>query len=334
MRTATGFYAYRLPGEKTVHAATGCTATTVEDLRDLQGRDVFIISEFNGRIHALHSSAETVTPLSGLPSLSVPKNLRAVPSPTPREVYMKGAESIIHALLPYSGRKVVYSRIVVEERWFRNAGEFFTALCGCYPDAYVFCYHTPHTGLWIGASPELLAEYDGTTVRSMALAGTKHIEDTSPWDRKNIEEHAFVTRFIAQRFTYLGIRASRSRTATLEAGPVKHMCTRFASTAPVTPAQALQLPRTLSPTPALCGTPRPYARRMINTYEHHHRACYGGFLGPMTARGNYVFWVNLRCMQADNTRVALYVGGGLTRMSDPADEWIETSTKALTLLSL
>lgn len=326
MDTHGAFYAYRLPDEQQTHVGENCSVTQVKSLTDLPALDTFIISTFNGSKQALipfQSPRITSLPLS--PTL---------PPETPKEVYLAGAEAIIADLQKHPDRKVVYSRIVVTPRRFESVRECFAALCERYPHAYVFCYHTPQTGLWIGASPELLCEHRSGTVRSMALAGTKRTEDTSPWDSKNIGEQRFVSRFIASQFATLGIAASQSPVETVAAGPVKHLCTRFVSTVPVGLSRALLLPEHLSPTPALCGTPRPYALRMIHTHERHSRGCYGGFAGPVTAHGDYVFWVNLRSMQADTRHVALYVGGGLTAMSIADDEWEETAAKALTLLAL
>lgn len=323
MDTCGAFYFYRLPGERQVHSAMDCAVDEVESLISLQGRDTFIISDFDGRKLALLPNQS-----DHLDQLDQSDQL-----PTPKEEYMAGAQAIIADLRKHPERKVVYSRIVVAPRDFESIAGHFSALCERYPHAFVYCYNTPLTGLWMGASPELLCEHHDGTVRTMALAGTKRIGDTSPWDTKNIEEQAFVARFIASQFADLGIEVTQSQTDTMEAGPVKHLCTRFVSTGRVSLSPAMRLPEILSPTPALCGTPRSYAMQMIHTYERHSRGCYGGFSGPMTAHGDYVFWVNLRCMKIAADHVELYVGGGLTHLSDPADEWEETAAKALTLIN-
>ena len=39
-------------------------------------------------------------------------------------------------------------------------------------------------------------------------------------------------------------------------------------------------------------------------------------------------------MEVDDSRLRLYVGGGLTDKSDPEREWKETEAKAQTLLSI
>lgn len=334
MSTTSAFYAYRLPGEETAQVGTGCAVTTVEHMSELKGRTAFVIREFDGHTHILQPTRSIVTTPAALPAFGVPEELADLPTATPEAEYMEGAEAIIADLRLHPDRKVVYSRIVVADRTFTSIEKRFAELCTLYPQAYVFCYYTPQTGLWMGASPELLVRRRHNIVHTMALAGTKRIDDTRPWDYKNVAEHAFVSRFITRQFTDFEIGVAKSQPVTLEAGPVKHLCTRFTSKKPVHIAKALLFVESLFPTPAVCGTPRPYAMRMIRSHEQHSRSCYGGFAGPINARGDFAFWVNLRSMRVGDSQVALYVGGGLTRQSSAADERDETSAKALTLIPL
>jgi isochorismate synthase len=46
------------------------------------------------------------------------------------------------------------------------------------------------------------------------------------------------------------------------------------------------------------------------------------------------YYVNLRCMQIFDDHVELYLGGGITRDSDPLVEWDETEEKAKVLFSV
>ena len=89
----------------------------------------------------------------------------------------------------------------------------------------------------------------------------------------------------------------------------------------------------LHPTPAVGGYPKELAMEWIRRVEPHERRYYGGYLGPMFGEHVRLF-VNLRCMEVDDSRLRLYVGGGLTDKSDPESEWKETEAKAQTLLSI
>ena len=42
-------------------------------------------------------------------------------------------------------------------------------------------------------------------------------------------------------------------------------------------------------------------------------------------------YVNLRCMQLKNAEAIIYVGGGITKHSNPEREWQETVSKSLVI---
>ena len=46
------------------------------------------------------------------------------------------------------------------------------------------------------------------------------------------------------------------------------------------------------------------------------------------------FYVNLRCAQIINKKALVYVGGGITRDSDPEKEWNETVNKTKTIVKV
>jgi isochorismate synthase len=104
-----------------------------------------------------------------------------------------------------------------------------------------------------------------------------------------------------------------------------HIRTDF--TAKCNPTKASQLLIALHPTPAVCGTPTQGAKKEILKTEAHNRMYYSGFLG-LFAPQKFNIFVNLRCMLVDADSFYLFVGGGLTKDSDPKAEWDETENKA------
>jgi len=90
----------------------------------------------------------------------------------------------------------------------------------------------------------------------------------------------------------------------------------------------------LHPTPAVAGQPKEDAIRFIKELEPHDREYYTGFLGPINKDREIDLFVNLRCAKITPTSLSLYVGGGITLDSDPADEWDETRWKAESLLKI
>jgi len=72
--------------------------------------------------------------------------------------------------------------------------------------------------------------------------------------------------------------------------------------------------------------------KAIKAYEDFERGYYGGFCGPVTAGGDFSFFVNLRSARILPDRLCVYAGGGIMKDSDPMSEWEETERKAQTCL--
>jgi isochorismate synthase len=91
----------------------------------------------------------------------------------------------------------------------------------------------------------------------------------------------------------------------------------------------------LHPTPAVCGYPQKYAKEYILKNEAYSREFYTGFLGPVSATDkSATLMVNLRCMKIEANTARLFVGGGITIVSDPEAEWQETQNKMQTMLQV
>ena len=90
----------------------------------------------------------------------------------------------------------------------------------------------------------------------------------------------------------------------------------------------------MHPTPAVAGQPKDDAINFIKKLEPHDRDYYTGFLGPVSENEEVDLFVNLRCLKITPGYLSLYVGGGITLESDPADEWDETRWKADSLLNI
>ncbi len=209
-----------------------------------------------------------------------------------------------------------------------------------YPAAFVSMVRTPEFGLWLGATPELLVGWEASRyVRTMALAGTQAMPksgdpDDSTWSQKEIEEHAFVVRHIIERFKQIRLREyEETGPRAVAAGPVVHLRTDFVIDAHATERTTLpdDLRARLHPTSAVCGSPTEAALQMIRQIEPHDRQLYAGYWGPLALRNESHLYVNLRCLRWYDDAIDLFVGGGITRSSDPEREAIEIQLKAETL---
>ncbi len=231
----------------------------------------------------------------------------------------------------------------------------FQRLLQQYPQAFVYFWFHPVTGIWMGASPEALVLLKDNHLQTMSLAGTQVYEGTSEvsWGSKENTEQQFVTDEIVKQLEPLISGLSIGNQHTVRAGNVLHLCTKIEGRLLKTNVKAL-LER-LHPTPAICGLPRALAHQFIKNEEGYDRSYYTGFLGELNLRKvnrrsrnsknieqqayfnskkETNLFVNLRCMQVSEKETTLYVGGGITGASIPEAEWVETVKKAETLSKL
>ena len=94
-----------------------------------------------------------------------------------------------------------------------------------------------------------------------------------------------------------------------------------------------EIVKALHPTPAVCGYPTEKAREFILANESYDRQYYTGFCG-LVEENKLDLYVNLRCMQLKEGKAHLYVGGGITKDSNPESEFAETQHKAQTMLAV
>ena len=323
-------YLYRMPEEREVRF--GCSERTIQ----ATDADGFVISPFDGSTEGtLLIPADMITPeeikawRGYKPDAEM---LYPVPSASTTREEHRAQVDEIRRRLAVSGGKTVAARVIRTGKAV-DLAESFDALCEAYPHAFVFCFSTPQSGRWIGATPETLLIKHGNRLLSMALAGSRRSGSRTEWDSKNIEEQSIVTRFIRDTFIDEGFwDVTVGDRMTRQAGPVEHLCTTIEAC--LGDGDALRTARRLSPTPALSGFPREAALRAIRDTELFSRGYYGGFAGPVSADGDMSLFVNLRSALAADGDTFLFAGGGILAESDPDSEWEETEIKASTLLKI
>jgi isochorismate synthase len=257
----------------------------------------------------------------------------------------KGIEKIEENIF----QKVVLSR--KKELSFENnisITEAFKKLCKKYPNAFISAVYLPEfNSIWMGASPELLVSLNADGLfKTMSLAGTQSVfnhenERISPsnarWSQKEIEEQAFVSRYIIECFKKVRVREYiENGPKTVEAGNLLHLQTDFSvDTKAIEFKQfATVMLELLHPTSAVCGMPKQAALPFILENEPYNREFYSGFLGPVNINGASNIFVNLRSLKIENNTASLFAGAGITEDSDPKKEWKETEMKMETLLNV
>lgn len=92
--------------------------------------------------------------------------------------YTCAFRSFAAALKQKEFEKLVLSRPRIQEKNRRfSAAQVFFEACRRYPAAFVYLFHTPPTGTWLGSTPETLLADEGGRWHTVALAGTRKRED-------------------------------------------------------------------------------------------------------------------------------------------------------------
>lgn len=284
---------------------------------------------------------------------------RIIESPTKfdKEKHISLVKSGIDYIKNYQTPKIVLSR--EEQLSFEKIDlvKIFIRLLNKYKTAFVYIWYHPKIGLWLGATPETLLEVKNTIFKTMALAGTQAFNGTLDvvWEEKERKEHQFVTDYIVNQLSKMNITNNVSETTTIKAGNLVHLQASISGRLQEK-SQVADLIEALHPTPAVCGVPKAKAKEFILNNEKYNREFYTGFLGELNFETDkrqkkknkrnienhaYRFkeiksslFVNLRCMQVKDKTVHIYVGGGITKDSNPEKEYIETIAKAAVMKSI
>lgn len=260
-------------------------------------------------------------------------------------------EKGIQAITNQTFKKVVLSRKETVSLSKCDVLQIFKRLLSNYPLAFVYCWYHPKIGLWLGATPETLMKIEGNQFSMMSLAGTQEYNGSInvAWEDKEKEEQQIVTDFIVNGLKPFVQDIQTSDVETVKAGNLLHLKTIISARLKQEEFNFKALIHALHPTPAVCGFPKKAAKAFIMENEHYNREFYTGYLGelnletrrhPRSSKRNIEnrayaitkkstqLYVNLRCMQIRDHKALIYVGGGITKISNAEKEWEETVSKS------
>jgi isochorismate synthase len=370
------FVAYKDPASR-----SGSTKTLLQDYLDVYkttdfSRSGFLLAPFDDRQEAViipqekSKFLETVFTETEELQLSPGVDYSNSSAVKEKERHIDLVQKGIDAINAGEFQKVVLSRKEVLETGRLDALELFQRLLKKYPNAYVYLFHHPKVGTWLGATPEVLLEVERNRFRTMALAGTQQFTGSMEveWGAKEKKEQQFVTDAIVESLQKNGSNIQLKGPFTSRAGNLLHLRTDItgeignvyaedASGNEKDPSEEKKnnltaLIRAIHPTPAICGLPREPAKKFILENENYDREFYTGFLGEINMKheikrsGNrrntenqaYAaqvtktsLYMNLRCMKLTQNTTEIFVGGGITSESVPVAEWEETLNKAGTM---
>lgn len=258
---------------------------------------------------------------------------------TQQQAYMEQVAAIKSSISTGAFQKAVLSRIrVVNGDHMETIPRLYQAFCRKHPNAFVYLFKSDEH-FWLGASPEPLLRLRDGKVSTVSLAGTrpfaeKHM-NLNRWTAKEVLEQEYVTRYIHDVLRAFGVKDYRvSSPYVKKAGNLLHLRTDFNFDFERLKGRLWEFVDAMHPTPAVAGQPKEDAIQFIKQLEPHDRDYYTGFLGPVSQQGATDLFVNLRCIKITPSYLSLYVGGGITLESDPAEEWNETRLKVLSLLKI
>jgi salicylate biosynthesis isochorismate synthase len=240
--------------------------------------------------------------------------------------------------------KVVLSRsVVVRSSEPVAILRVFRALATAYPQCYSFAWKSGDA-VFMGASPELLADVRGSQLHSNPLAGSAprgegEDEDTLLGQQlmdssKDRQEHALVVDDLVLRLSPLTVSLDVPNTPSLKKmATVQHLSTEIEGEL-ASGIGVLDVIEASHPTPAVGGVERDTAVRYIKDHEVIDRGWYTGGVGWTNGAGDGAICIGLRCglIRGDTTHV--FAGAGIVADSEPNAELDETRLKLRPLMDL
>jgi anthranilate synthase component 1 len=196
----------------------------------------------------------------------------------------------------------------------------------------------------VSASPELLLELEGETVRTEPIAGTRPRGETAAADReletdlrtdaKERAEHAMLVDLerndLGKVCTYGSVDVPEYRRVDRYAS-VMHLVSRVEGTRrpDVGLADAVGA---VFPGGTITGAPKPRTMALVDEVESTRRGPYTGSVGLVGFDGRATFNIVIRTVVHHGDEYHLRVGAGIVHDSDPAREYQETLDKARGLI--
>jgi isochorismate synthase len=260
------------------------------------------------------------------------------------EVYAHTVAKAVESLRRHELEKVVLARSIsgtVGEQI--DTGSIAQRLKLREPICTVYSLPVEGERRFTGASPELLVSRIGGEVECHPLAGTialpadSNANDYESWllgSAKNQREHQLMTDEIIANLKPLYSLNHDAAPSIVRLKSVAHLGTwirgafRNEGTAP----NALDVLRSLHPTPAVGGIPRVEATELIHELEQRDRGHYAGPLGWIDESGDGDWWVGIRGVLTQGNAFEAWAGAGIVSESDPFSEREETKDKIASFL--
>lgn len=207
---------------------------------------------------------------------------------------------------------------------------FLSRLVDAPPELHVYGFWNSEFGV-LGATPEILFNKVGTTIRTMALAGTRKRDQITPDknaflnDPKELKEHNFVVNDICSVLSSIG-EVTKSPIQLLQLPSLWHLQTSIVCQS-FTEISSDQLMRMLHPTPALGVAPRSAGHSWMSQFPGQERRYIFGAPVCFKLPNRDLCLVSIRNLQWDSEGLILAAGCGVVGESDLEREWQEVNLK-------
>lgn len=199
----------------------------------------------------------------------------------------------------------------------------------------VFALQIKPSSLFLGASPEMLYQRQGTRLSSESVAGTRKrgssfLEDIQLANElkeslKDQKEFSHVKKYILDCFSSLCKEYLAEENSLVQTTTLQHLYSKIEGILhpEITDSDILSK---LHPTPAVCGLPLSVAKKTIESSDSFERGLYAGAIGWISSQES-TFSVAIRSSLIQNGLLHAFAGTGIVDGSDPKLEWLELNSK-------
>ncbi len=197
----------------------------------------------------------------------------------------------------------------------------------------------------LSASPERFVKKEGNKVISQPIKGTIKRGGTSEEDQLLIDTLASNQKDRSENVMIVDlVRNDLSRIAKPSSVKVEELCKIYTFknihqmistvTAEVGDVSIVDVLKALFPMGSMTGAPKIRAMQLMEQYEEHKRGLYSGCIGYFAPNGDFDFNVVIRTIlyNRKEKKLSFSVGGAITDLSLPEQEYEETLLKAEALI--
>jgi isochorismate synthase len=249
-------------------------------------------------------------------------------SATSKNAYLTYIDAIKNAIAQQQIQKAVAARIIAVATDTSHWQSYFEALISSFPDTFVYGIYHPQSGLWIGASPELVGYLSEGVFKTISLAGT--IWEQTQFESKEQGEQEIVTDYLHKLLIENGFSVDLKRLESKSYGQISHLINEI-EVSNFEPSLFENIMSKIHPSPALSGFPKDESIQFIQKNEPIDRAFYSGLVSWKISATQKLAFATIRCFQVFENQLIFYVGGGITKDSNPETEFEETQQKFQTV---